>query len=86
MAEKYTVVITKSVQKQLSKLPGDIADQLETRMLQLEDNPRPFGCEKLKGRDGYRIRVGNYRIIYEIQDNILVVTILKVGDRKDIYK
>jgi mRNA interferase RelE/StbE len=83
---KYTVVITKSVQKQLAKLPNKMANELEARMLQLEDNPRPFGYEKLKGREGYRIRVGNYRFIYEIQDNILVVTVLKVGDRKDIYK
>ena len=47
MANKYTVVITKSVQKQLSKLPDDVSDQLEIYMLQLEDNPRPVGCEKL---------------------------------------
>jgi mRNA interferase RelE/StbE len=86
MPKKYAVVITKSVQKQLAKLPNKIADELETNMLQLEDNPRPFGYEKLKNREGYRIRVGNYRFIYEIQDSILVVTILKVGDRKNIYK
>ncbi len=54
-------------------------------MLDLEINPRPFGYIKLKGRDAYRIRVGNYRIIYEIHDAILKVIIIEAGDRKDIY-
>jgi len=51
----------------------------------LADNPRPQGCKKLKGRDGYRIRVGNYRIIYDIFDIELVVDFIALGHRKDIY-
>jgi len=54
-------------------------------MLALENDPRPPGCKKLKGRLGYRIRVGDYRIIYEIQDKILLVTVLDVGNRSEIY-
>jgi mRNA interferase RelE/StbE len=53
--------------------------------MKLEINPRPFGYIKLKGRDAYRIRVGNYRIIYEIEDKILKVTVIDSGNRKDIY-
>jgi mRNA interferase RelE/StbE len=51
----------------------------------LGSNPRPNGCKKLKGRDGYRIRVSDYRIIYEIQDNVLLVDVIDLGHRKDIY-
>ncbi|MGA0557011.1 type II toxin-antitoxin system RelE family toxin [Larkinella sp. VNQ87] len=51
----------------------------------LADNPRPFGCKKLKGRKGYRIRVGDYRVVYEINDGILVVLIIDVGHRREIY-
>ena len=54
-------------------------------MLALEDNPRPYSYKKLKGRDAYRIRVGNYRIIYEIEDRILKIIVIDVGDRKEIY-
>jgi mRNA interferase RelE/StbE len=54
-------------------------------MLLLEDDPRPTDCKKLKGRVGFRVRAGNYRFIYEIRDKVLVILILKVGHRKDIY-
>ncbi len=83
---RYTVVITKTVQKLLSKLPDRTASKLEAAMLLLENNPRPNGCKKLKGRDAYRIREGDYRIIYEIEDNILHVLVIDVGHRRDIYK
>lgn len=69
----------------MHKLPNALATQLEEAMLTLEDNPRPPGCKKLKGRLGYCIRVGDYRIIYEIQDKILLVTVLEVGNRSEIY-
>lgn len=81
----YTVIITKTVQKTLSKLPDRVASKLETAMLSLEANPRPIGCKKLKGREAYRIREGDYRIIYEIEDKILLVLVVDVGHRKNIY-
>jgi mRNA interferase RelE/StbE len=52
----------------------------------LAENPRPFGYRKLKGRNGYRIRVGSYRVIYDVFDAVLVVEIIEVGNRKDIYE
>jgi mRNA interferase RelE/StbE len=52
----------------------------------LEENPRPAGYKKLKDRDGYRIRTGNYRIIYDIFDNELIVDIITLGHRKDTYE
>jgi len=81
----YTVVITQSVQKYLKKIPDKLADRLESEMMNLEINPRPFGYIKLKGRNACRIRAGNYRIIYEIEDKILKVTVIEAGDRKEIY-
>lgn len=52
----------------------------------LANNPRPAGCKKLKGRQAYRIREGNYRIIYEINDKMLSVKVIEAGDRKEIYE
>lgn len=84
--KKYLVIITRTVQKALYKLPDKIATKLEATILKLENNPRPFGCKKLKGREAYRIREGDYRIIYEIEDKVLRVIIIDVGNRKDVYK
>jgi len=58
---------------------------LSEAILALAVNPRPYGCKKLKGRDGYRIRKGDFRIIYDIDDKILVVEVIAIGQRKDIY-
>ena len=84
--KKYTVVVTSTVKKLILKLPSSIAHRIENSLLQLEEDPRPPGYKKLKGRNGYRIRVGDYRIIYEIEDNILRIVIIDVGNRKDIYQ
>jgi mRNA interferase RelE/StbE len=82
----YSVVLSKKAQKQLDKYTDDIAEPLINAITELENNPHPNGSLKLKGRDGYRIRVGNYRIIYEIIDNLLIIDIITIGHRKDIYE
>jgi mRNA interferase RelE/StbE len=82
----YVIVLSKKAQKQLDKLSDNIADPILEAIANLEENPRPQGCKKLKGRDGFRIRVGNYRIIYDIFDTELVVDVIALGHRKDIYK
>lgn len=82
---KYTAVLTKKVQKQLDKLPDDIAELLFNAILSLEENPKPVGNKKLKGRDGYRVRIGNYRIIYDLFDKELIIDVIALGHRKDIY-
>ena len=83
---KYTAVLSKKAQKQLDKLSDNIVKQIFDAILELESNPRPMGYKKLKGRDGYRIRVANYRIIYEILDDVLLVDVIDLGHRKDIYE
>ena len=82
----YQVKIEKVAVKQLKKIPNPDYNRLKTAILALSNDPRPAGYKKLKGRSGYRIRVGNYRVIYEIKDQQLIVLVLAIGDRKDIYK
>lgn len=82
----YTVLILPSAQKQLSKLPNAIACHIEDKMLDLEHDPRPSGCKKLKGRDAWRIRIGDYRVIYEIEDGKLIITVITIGHRKEVYE
>ena len=82
----YKLFILHKAQKQLAKLPADDYKKLKKIIAGLARNPRPTGTKKLKGRNAWRIRQGNYRVIYEIQDNILTITVIALGHRKDIYK
>ena len=81
----YTVILTKTAQKQLDKLPDKVADALLDAFDALAKVPRPDGCKKLKGRLGYRIRKGDFRILYEVQDSVLIVQVIGLGHRRDIY-
>lgn len=83
---KYQVSISKAAQKQLNKLNDNIATPILDAIATLAANPRPAGVKKLKGRDGYRIRKGDYRIIYDIHDYVLIVDVIAIGHRKDIYE
>lgn len=60
--------------------------QIVARIAKLADDPRPAGCQKLSGQESYRIRQGEYRIIYTIEDDRLIVTVVKVGHRRDVYR
>lgn len=82
---RYSVDIEKPVIKYLEKLPVNIYKKLKAAILSLEENPRPQGSEKLTNKDAYRIRVGDYRIIYTIKDKILLVTVIDAGHRREIY-
>jgi len=81
----YQVLIEKKIEKQLSKIPQGDYIKIKQAILSLVENPRPIGFKKLTGREGYRIRVGDYRVIYQIKDKQLLVIVLFVGNRKDIY-
>lgn len=82
----YAVLILRRAQKELADLPTGIYDRVKEAVKHLGEIPRPTGCQKLTGREGWRIRVGDYRIIYEIDDPQRTVTILHVGHRRDIYR
>jgi mRNA interferase RelE/StbE len=83
---KYTVFIERYAQKQILKLDKKAIPLIKSAIASLSDNPRPQGYKKLKGEDAYRIRIGDYRVIYEINDDRIIVTVVSVGHRKDIYK
>jgi mRNA interferase RelE/StbE len=83
---RYQVILPKSVQKELDRLPDDIARRILARLAGLETNPRPADVKKLKARDAWRIRVGDYRVIYEIHDRVLQVIVITVGHRREIYR
>ncbi|MBW4891754.1 type II toxin-antitoxin system RelE/ParE family toxin [Mucilaginibacter sp. HMF5004] len=82
---KYVVSLSKKAIKQLDKLSDKIAEPIIDAINNLENEPRPNGYKKLKGRDSYRIRVGNYRVIYEVFDHMLLIDVIDLGHRKDIY-
>lgn len=82
----YNVVIERYAEKQLQKIDRKMIPVLKDAILDLGNNPRPQGYEKLKGIDAYRIRVGNYRIIYEIYERIVTVVVIDIGNRKEIYR
>ena len=83
---KFQIILPKSVQKELDRLPDEIANRMLARLAGLETNPRPADVKKLKGRDAWRIRVGDYRVIYEIHDRILQIIVITVGHRREIYR
>jgi mRNA interferase RelE/StbE len=82
----YDLRIKPEVRKYLLKIGRDIRLRIARAIDTLKDNPRPDGCKKLKGRDEYRIRVGDYRILYEIHGDILVVLVVRVAHRSEAYK
>jgi mRNA interferase RelE/StbE len=83
---RYTVRLDRSPQKFLDVLHGDIYTRIISALHALADDPRPHGVKKLKGyRDYWRIRVGDYRIIYTIQDDRLLVVVIRIGHRRDVY-
>ena len=83
----YQVVIPKPVQKQLDDLSDDVYDRIVKRIVMLKEHPRPRGCIKLKGYENeYRIRIGNYRIRYEVRDQEHIVILLHCKHRKRVYR
>jgi len=82
----YKVLLTRNAEKQLDKIDARQLGPIVIALKQLETDPRPNGYKKLKGRNGYRVRAGNYRIIYEIFDAVLIIEVIAIGHRKDIYR
>ena len=82
----YQVILPKSVRKELNRLPDEIAGKILVRLAALETDPRPPDVEKLKGRDAWRIRIGDYRVIYEIHDRVLRILVITIGHRREVYR
>ena len=82
---KYKIEINRSAAKEIKKLPQKDLKKIISKISSLANNPRPDGCVKLSADEKYRVRVGNYRVLYEIRELLLIVTVVKIAHRKDVY-
>ena len=82
----YSVLVTRSARRELAEIPCQDRERLLVRVGALADGPRPAGCEKLSLQDKYRVRQGDYRVVYTIQDAEVVVWVVKIGHRRDVYR
>ncbi|MFO7524818.1 MAG: type II toxin-antitoxin system RelE/ParE family toxin [Ignavibacteriaceae bacterium] len=83
---KYSIEFKKSAVKELNELDNTVIKKIVSKIKSLANNPRAPGCIKLTSEERYRLRIGNYRILYEIIDERLVIYIVKVAHRRDVYK
>ena len=84
---RYAVEFKPSAYREFRRLQSDIAKRVDAKIVALASNPRPYGVEKLAGYErAYRIRVGDYRILYEIFDDVLVVYVIRVAHRREAYR
>ncbi|MBU1474531.1 MAG: type II toxin-antitoxin system RelE/ParE family toxin [Acidobacteria bacterium] len=84
--DSYKIFFRRSVIKELKNVPKKDLQRIMKRIEKLARNPRPQGYEKISGQDHFRIRQGNYRIVYSIQDDELTIWIVKIGHRREIYR
>ncbi len=82
----YTLEVNKRASKSLANLPRDVQKRILKKLEELQENPFPHGVIKLKGEESYRVRVGNYRIAFDINTKAQSITVLAAGHRKDIYR
>lgn len=82
----YSLAFRKSVARDLRVIPNPDFQRILQRIESLLEDPRPPGCEKLSGQERYRLRQGSYRIVYEIADDLLIVTVVRVGHRREVYR
>ena len=84
----YKIVFSKQVYKSLRRIPRDVVDRIRKRLDQIAEDPyaQYANVTKLQNRAGYRLRVGDWRVIYDVQEDKLVILVLKVGSRGDIYR
>lgn len=84
---RYRVILSHTARKQLAALPRDVQGRIGPALVALADDPRPHGSQKLQGSSGeYRIRVGEYRVIYAVDDDDLLVGVVRVAHRRDVYR
>ena len=84
--KKYNLKIERSAQKKLFKIPSTNNTKIKKSILELQYDPFPNKCKKLKGREAFRIRVSDYRVIYEIKNEQLLIIVIEIGHRKNVYK
>jgi mRNA interferase RelE/StbE len=82
----YRIFIKRSAERELAALPARIKERIEQRILGLENDPRPRGAKKLQGQESYRLRVGDYRVLYTVDDEASEIMVYAVGHRRDVYR
>lgn len=82
----YSLSVKKDAEKEIRSLPKNDLKRVVQKIQSLSGDPRPEGCEKLKGEEGYRIRQGDYRIIYLVDDSEKAVRVVRVGHRREVYR
>ncbi len=82
----YKIFIKPSAAKELKRIPQKELKRITSKIQTLSEEPRPHGCEKLSAQERYRLRQGNYRIVYSIEDDKLIVYVVKIAHRRDVYK
>jgi mRNA interferase RelE/StbE len=82
----YVIQIKSAARKYLLSVDSNLRRVISRKINELADTPRPAGCKKLKGWGTYRIRVGDYRVVYEIRDDVLIVLVVRVAHRREAYK
>ena len=83
---KYKIEFKKSAYKELKLIPKKELKRILSKIESLSENPRPEGCKKLSALERYRIRQGDYRILYSIEDNVLIIYIVKISHRKNVHE
>lgn len=83
---RYSIFLTPRAARDYRKLPKEVQERISQALEKLRENPRPHGCEKVKGFDGWRIRIGDYHVIFKIDDENKTVTVTRIGHRKDVYE
>lgn len=83
---KYRIEIKRSAVKEIDRLSRNDLRRIRTKIESLAENPRPYDCQKLSAQEKYRVRVGDYRILYSIEDDVLIVFIVKVAHRREAYR
>ncbi len=84
---RYTVIVERQAEKTLRRLPKEILSRVDRLLLGLADEPRPVGCKKLRGYDNlYRLRAGDWRLIYAVEDDELVVLVIEIAPRSEAYR
>jgi len=82
----YRLEVSHTAHRQIRRLPAQTQERVNREIARLAENPRPPGAKKLTARDGYRIRVGDYRILYQVDDGVKMVIIYRVMSRGDVYR
>ena len=84
--EKYKIEIKRSAAKEIKALPAQVTRKILAQIASLSSDPRPPQCLKLSGEEKYRVRCGDYRILYTIEDRVLIVCVVKVAHRREVYR